>query len=56
MKIDFFHLDSVNETEFDFAVISAIYKGKWVYVRHKERQTWETAGGHREQGETKMLI
>ncbi|APH04935.1 NUDIX hydrolase [Bacillus weihaiensis] len=31
---------------------SAIYKGKWVYVRNKERSTWEIPGGHREQGET----
>ncbi|MFC0413916.1 NUDIX domain-containing protein [Cytobacillus solani] len=38
--------------ELKFAVISAIYEGKWVYVRHKERKTWEIAGGHREQGET----
>lgn len=52
MKIEFYDLDSVNEIELKFAVISAIYKGKWVYVRHKERTAWEIAGGHREQGET----
>ncbi|MBP2243166.1 8-oxo-dGTP diphosphatase [Cytobacillus eiseniae] len=52
MKIEFYYLDSMNETELEFAVISAIYKGKWVYVRHKERKTWEIAGGRREAGET----
>jgi 8-oxo-dGTP diphosphatase len=52
MKIEFYYLDSVNETELEFAVISAYYKGKWVYVRQKGRKTWETPGGHREQGET----
>lgn len=51
MKIEFYHLDSINENELEFAVISAIYKSKWVYVRHKERKTWEIPGGHREQGE-----
>jgi 8-oxo-dGTP diphosphatase len=52
MKIEFYSLDSVNETELEFAVISAMYRGKWVYVRHKARKTWEIAGGHRENGET----
>ncbi|MHC0038793.1 NUDIX hydrolase [Pseudoneobacillus sp. C159] len=52
MKIEFYNLDSVNETELEFAVISAFYKGKWVYVRQKGRKTWETPGGHREYGET----
>ncbi|WP_274310241.1 NUDIX hydrolase [Solibacillus daqui] len=52
MKLAFYNLDSVNEAKLEFVVISAIYKGKWVYVRHKDRKTWEIAGGHREQGET----
>lgn len=52
MKIKFYDLDSINETQLKFAVICAIYKGKWVYVRHKQRKTWEIAGGHRERGET----
>lgn len=51
MKHEFYDLDSVNENN-KIAVISANYKGKWVYVRHKERTTWEIAGGHRELGET----
>ena len=25
--------------------------GKWVFCRHKERNTWEIPGGHREMGE-----
>jgi 8-oxo-dGTP diphosphatase len=52
VKIEFYDLDSVNETKLEFAVISAYYKGKWVYVRQKGRKTWETPGGHRELGET----
>lgn len=52
MQIQFYDLGSINEEKLKFAVISAVYKGKWVYVRHKERKTWEIAGGHRESGET----
>ncbi len=28
MKIEFYSLDSVNETELEFAVISAMYRGE----------------------------
>ena len=35
-----------------FVVIFARYQDKWVYCRHKERDTYETAGGHIEPGET----
>jgi 8-oxo-dGTP diphosphatase len=52
MKIDFYNIGSVNDKELKFAVISAIYKDKWVYVKHKERNSWEIPGGHRELGET----
>lgn len=32
-------------------MISTWYDGKIVLVRHKERETWEMPGGHREKGE-----
>lgn len=35
-----------------FVVIFARYHDKWLYSRHKDRTTWETAGGHIEIGET----
>jgi len=37
-----------------FAVIFARYQGKWLYCRAKERDTFETAGGHIEPGETPL--
>ena len=40
-----------------FTVIFAHYGkvgGGWLYARHKERDTWETAGGHIEKGETPL--
>ena len=35
-----------------FAVILAKSGGKWVFCKHKERNTLEVPGGHREAGET----
>lgn len=35
-----------------FVVIFARMNGKWIYARHKLRDTWENAGGHIESGET----
>lgn len=35
-----------------FVVIFARMHGRWIYTRHKQRSTWETAGGHIEVGET----
>lgn len=52
MKINFYEIGSVNDKELKFAVISAVYQNKWLYVRHNERRSWEIPGGHREQGET----
>lgn len=34
-----------------FAVIIARSRGKWVLCRHRERDTYEVPGGHREDGE-----
>ena len=37
-----------------FVVIFARYQGNWLYAKHKKRNTWETAGGHIEQGKRLM--
>lgn len=42
------------DNPYRFVVIFAKYKNKWLYTRHKERRTWETAGGHIEPGETPL--
>lgn len=34
--------------------IMALHKGKWIFCRHKERDTWENPGGHIEEGETPL--
>lgn len=35
-----------------FAVIIAKKQDKYVFCKHKDRDTWEIPGGHRESGET----
>lgn len=34
--------------------IMALYKDKWIFCRHKERDTWENPGGHIEPGEAPL--
>ena len=35
-----------------FAVIIAKSQGKWIFCKHRNRDTYEIPGGHRETGET----
>lgn len=35
-----------------YSVIAARYKGRWIFVRHAMRDTWEIPGGHIEVDET----
>ena len=37
-----------------YSIIAARFNEQWVFVRHKERLTWEIPGGHIEDGETPM--
>lgn len=48
LKVNFYDLNTVEDRKLKFAVIMARYEGKWIFVRHKERATWEIPGGHRE--------
>lgn len=49
MEVKFY--DTVDDMLLKFAVIVAKSKGKWVFCKHKERDTYECPGGHREAGE-----
>lgn len=44
--------DSVDDSLLKFAVIVSRSNGKWVFCKHKERDTYEIPGGHREAGES----
>jgi 8-oxo-dGTP diphosphatase len=50
-KINFYDLNTIEDNKLLFAVIMTKFNGKWLYVRHKDRQTWEIPGGHREENE-----
>lgn len=39
---------------YKYVVVCSRYEGKWLLSRHKNRNTWETQGGHIEPGETPM--
>ena len=43
--------DHVDDALLRFAVIIARTEGKWVFCKHRERDTYELPGGHREAGE-----
>ena len=49
MKVNFY--DDVDDNLLKFAVIISKTNGKWVFCKHKERDTYEVPGGHREPGE-----
>ena len=40
--------------DYIYADIISFYKGQWIFSKHKERTTWETQGGHIENGETPL--
>ncbi len=51
MSIEVKFYDTVNDDLLKFAVIASKSGGKWVFCKHKERDTYECPGGHREAGE-----
>ena len=44
--------NNVSDELLKFAVIITKTNGKWVFCKHKERNTFEIPGGHREDNET----
>lgn len=52
LPVNIHKLGTVSDKELTRVVCVSQYKGKWVYSKHKERQTWEIPGGHIEEGET----
>jgi NTP pyrophosphohydrolases including oxidative damage repair enzymes len=49
LEVNFY--DSVDDQLLKFAVIVAKNNGKWVFCKHRQRNTYEVPGGHREPGE-----
>ena len=44
--------DRIDDARIRFSVIIAQENGKWLFCKHKKRETLEFPGGHREPGET----
>ena len=52
VEVTFCGGQQIEDSFLKFAVIAARYQDKWVFCRHKNRNTWEIPGGHREKDET----
>ena len=50
VQVNFY--EQVEDELLKFAVIISQTEGKWVFCKHKARNTYEVPGGHREIGET----
>lgn len=50
MKVHFY--EKAEDDLLKFAVIISKCGGKWVFCKHKERETYELPGGHREKKES----
>lgn len=42
---------SVPDPELSYVIIGARYRDQWIFVRHRDRKTWELPAGHIEAGE-----
>ena len=49
--VTFNNLGEIDESLYTRVVCVSKYKGKWVYCRQKNKETWEIPGGHIEDGE-----
>lgn len=50
MKVNFY--ENTDDSLLKFAVIISKHNEKWVFCKHKNRNTYEVPGGHREKNET----
>ena len=51
VKVNFYELNTIEDNKLKFAVMMTRFNGQWIYARHKDRNTWEIPGGHREKNE-----
>ena len=50
LEVKFYN--TIDDSLLKFAVIISRSNGKWVFCKHRERDTYEVPGGHREDGES----
>jgi 8-oxo-dGTP diphosphatase len=52
VSINFYDANHVPDGEVTYSIIISRYRGKWIFVRHHQRDTFEIPGGHIEENET----
>jgi nucleoside triphosphatase YtkD len=52
MEVKLYDLGITDDSLIKYVAILVKHRDKWVLSKHKDRSTWEFAGGHREEGET----
>ena len=52
--VRFYAPDQVDDHRVYYVTAVARYRNKWIFARHKKRQTWDMPGGRREAGETPL--
>lgn len=51
LEVNFYDIGAIEDTLLKFAVIVSRYNGEWIFCKHKNRDTYEIPGGHREENE-----
>ena len=51
-SVSFKSFNPDDTAELSFALIIARFENKWIFVRHRDRKSWELPGGRREIGES----
>ena len=55
MKLLFYGEDEIDAKQIKYSVMITKSEGKWVFCKHRDRDTWECPGGHVEPGETPLM-
>ncbi len=51
-RVKFYDINFMPSRGLTFSVIAARHKGRWIFVRHHDRSTWEIPAGHIEDDES----
>lgn len=52
--VNFLDTFTISCDNLKYAIICSQYQNKWVFVRHRLRETWEMPAGHIEKGESAL--
>lgn len=52
--VEFYNPFAIASEKLKYSIICSRYQNKWVFVRHRLRETWEMPAGHIEKGESAL--